>query len=890
MTKKLILLTLIFITLMVLRVNGQMVKGYFPYYRSVAQANAVNYTQLTDVIYAFADLDANGNLAILGPGGVGDMSVFNAVKANCTANGVRLWLAIGGWGLSGNFSGVAGNATRRTTLANASLSMCTTHGLAGIDIDWEFPGAGDAANYTLMLQAIKGQLGATYKLSAALGGESFNGPCSSSGHAVNINSTAFAYLDYGNIMTYDAPGCYTNHTGLDFMQASMDGWNAKGLPYSKMVAGIAFYGKCATGGIEYFNLSAPAPSTYFNDADGINGGHCYDSKPTIQAKTNWAMCTRGAPGMMIWEISQDRNDAYALLPVLKAAVNACACPFSDPNLGPDASLCGVASVNLNSGIATNSPSRTFTWKKDGVDIAGYVNSTTANQYTATAAGTYDVIIKEGTCTKTDQVIITSTLPTPALGTDKNICNPSFYTLTPSNLAGFPGSTTWQWSLGGTPIAGETSSSLTPVRKAGTYRLTASVGGCASTFDDIVLTSGLPTPVDACAATAGTVPVSIANPGLGAGPYYWFTTLTGGASVNTGTSYSPSISSTTTYYVQDGAGISSSVGGNAAFGAPDWSGTITNKKMDFTTNVAGITITSVDVYVQEWADVTGLVVTIETSGGAVIGSTTPVSYDNIANGAPYKLTINTSAIPALAAAGTYRIYFSAGAGAPRYSTTGYNYTEGTNSVILTGGTRYFTNIQFTAGSACGRLPVIAKIGSCGALPVTFAKLTAEDAGSYALVSWSTSFELNNDHFEIERSSDGIHFYAVTNVKGSGNSNSMISYIAKDYTAPAGKIFYRIAQVDVDGTKSYSGIVSLERSASSDLQIAPNPFENTTEIHVKDAEGKVKIRISDLAGNVVFEKEEVQNGKITIGDNLTPGVYIVQVQADTYSYSKKIVKVH
>ena len=121
--------------------NAQIVKGYFPYYRSMADVSNVQYNKLTDIIYAFAAIDANGNLQITGPGGTPDLSLFNALKTNCASNGVRLWIAIGGWGLSGNFPGVAANAGRRATLANACLNLCTTHNLSGIDIDWEFPGA-----------------------------------------------------------------------------------------------------------------------------------------------------------------------------------------------------------------------------------------------------------------------------------------------------------------------------------------------------------------------------------------------------------------------------------------------------------------------------------------------------------------------------------------------------------------------------------------------------------------------------------------------------------------------------------------------------------------------------------------------------------------------------
>src|SRR6185436_11076640 len=97
------------------------------------------------------------------------------------------------------------------------------------DIDWEFPTSAQKTNYTALLAAIKNKIGPSgYKLSAALGGESFAYSCVNKGHSVGVESAAFAYLDYFNIMSYDAPTCFTSHASVDFMQRSMDGWNALG--------------------------------------------------------------------------------------------------------------------------------------------------------------------------------------------------------------------------------------------------------------------------------------------------------------------------------------------------------------------------------------------------------------------------------------------------------------------------------------------------------------------------------------------------------------------------------------------------------------------------------------------------------------------------------------
>ena len=202
-------------------------------------------------------------------------------------------------------------------------------------------------------------------------------------------------------MTYDGPTCLGSHTSLDFMTHSMDGWNALGCPYTKMFPGMAFYTR--GGGSTWASFATLAR---YNDTDGIDSGTDFDSKVTIDEKINEAMCVKGAPGVMVWELSQDLpgSNPLNLTSVMWAAAQGCSCPFSDPNLGADQSLCGVSSIALDCGIPT-ATGRTFTWTKDGAAFAG-----TGPTNTVTAGGTYQVTIVDGTCTKSDQIVISATLP------------------------------------------------------------------------------------------------------------------------------------------------------------------------------------------------------------------------------------------------------------------------------------------------------------------------------------------------------------------------------------------------------------------------------------------------------------------------------------------------
>jgi GH18 family chitinase len=853
---------------------GQIVKGYFPYYRSAADVSAIQYNKLTDIIYAFAAIDANGNLLIMGPGGTPDLSLFNSLKTNCASNGVRLWIAIGGWGLSGNFSGVAGNATRRATLANACLNLCTTHGLAGIDIDWEFPGAGDAANYTQMLADIKGVLGTTYKLSAALGGESFNYSCVASGHAVGVQAAAFTHLDYFNIMSYDAPTCFANHSSLDFLQRSMTGWNAKGCPYSKMVVGMAFYSRGSM--VEMWKNIAT--TTRFNDADGIDGSLNFDSKPTIEAKINYAICTMGAAGAMTWELSQDLPGANSLnlTTVMKDAVDACSCPFTDPNLGADQSLCGVGSIVLNSGVSTAS-GRTFSWTRNGSSFAG-----TGPTNTVTLAGTYVVTITQGTCTKDDEIIITASLPTPDLGTNKTICDPASYNLVPSNLASFPGTSTWQWRKDGSDITGAISSTLSNVRTTGTYRLTASISGCSSTFDEVALTSSLPTPVDGCNASA---PIALSITNASGGPYTWHSDPTTSTVLTTGTSYNAP--GTGTYYVQDGVAAPPYYVGLAGPANSFQNPTGTSIGLNFTTS-ATVTINSVDVFVPTGAS-GNVQIKIRNSANTADVITGPLTPVTNSTGAMLKVTVPVGgSLPAgsykMIDVGTLNLHVNS---APTYPLT--NASVSITGSFGLGSYAYFFNWEIAgSGSACKRLPVVASVnGSCTSAPVELIHFTAQTKENKVFLNWSTIQEINNDFFQVERSSDGINFIAIETVEGNGNSNTLREYSITDPTFLSGKVYYRLAQYDFDGTVHYSPVVSLDFTSAT-ISINPNPFSYTTNLLIQSSQPTAELQWFDMQGRS-FGRFILKTGEVqTIGEELVSGIYILEIITDETIHRQKIIK--
>lgn len=182
-----------------------------------------------------------------------------------------------------------------------------------------------------------------------------------------------------------------------------------------------------------------------------------------------------------------------------------------------------------------------------------------------------------------------------------------------------------------------------------------------------------------------------------------------------------------------------------------------------------------------------------------------------------------------------------------------------------------------------------IGCNGVTPVELIHFSAVRSGKDAMLTWSTASEENNDRFEIERSLDGIHFEKVGIVKGSGNSVQMLTYHYLDKNVSNRKIYYRLLQVDVDGSSAYSNVIVLESNEASKVLIYPNPFSGTTTLNILSSEeSKVHIRVINATGEEVYSGEHGTNQEIVLGKDFAAGMYFVQVNDGEQSYVLKISK--
>jgi chitinase len=245
------------------RVPGSyVVIAYVGGFRGLLNADSIQVEKLTHINYAFVDI-RDGKAWLHNEHN--DTTNFRRLTAARSRNpALRILISIGGWSWSKHFSDAVLTDSSRTVFAASATAIVAAYALDGVDIDWEYPGMRgdnnvfrpeDKEHYTLMFKALRESLdslgritGKTYQITTAVG---------SSEEYIQHTAmdSAQRWLDFVNVMSYDfsegGDSLSGHHTNLltapgDPYRRSTDdavkAFEAAGVPRSKLVVGIAFYG------------------------------------------------------------------------------------------------------------------------------------------------------------------------------------------------------------------------------------------------------------------------------------------------------------------------------------------------------------------------------------------------------------------------------------------------------------------------------------------------------------------------------------------------------------------------------------------------------------------------------------------------------------------------
>ncbi len=234
-------------------------------------------------------------------------------------------------------------------------------------------------------------------------------------------------------------------------------------------------------------------------------------------------------------------------------------------------------------------------------------------------------------------------------------------------------------------------------------------------------------------------------------------------------------------------------------------------------------------------------------------------------------------------------------------------DGTVSLLPTGEFTFTPNKDFNGSTAtftyvvcdnganqmCSvETPVNLNFAQAGLLPVSLINFVASFDDRSVILNWTTTFENNNAYFELERSLDGVTYETEAKVKGQGTTGITHVYAHTDRTPERitsnKDLYYRLKQVDLDGTTTTSKVLVVRVYKTKSLQmisVTPNPVKNDIRVNVQLNENSfIVMKVANSNGNEIIRK----SAKCVSGENmfslegtsrLASGLYFLEVMINS-----------
>lgn len=297
------------------------------YVQDFRDPSAIDYKELTHVIFSFAHPTKDGG--ILMNGETAKINLKTMVK-KAHEHQTKVLLAVGGWyHIEGGesydyFKAAISNNTSRTKLVDELIHLTKAENLDGIDIDYEHPRSNeDAKNLSIFIKALDEKLSKLDKELTIAVYSKIHSVTGTEIQSVVYDSNMFKHVDYVNIMAYDGQwdGEYNaaNLSPYRFAENIVIYWstlfNNLNIPKDKLVLGVPFYAQPENVSINQMSFGAIAeanPENAQRDSVKLNGTtYHYNGIQTMLKKTNLAV-GNGFGGIMIWELGHDASGDLSL--------------------------------------------------------------------------------------------------------------------------------------------------------------------------------------------------------------------------------------------------------------------------------------------------------------------------------------------------------------------------------------------------------------------------------------------------------------------------------------------------------------------------------------------------------------------------------------------------
>ncbi|MCP9753205.1 SdrD B-like domain-containing protein [Ferruginibacter sp. HRS2-29] len=542
-----------------------------------------------------------------------------------------------------------------------------------------------------------------------------------------------------------------------------------------------------------------------------------------------------------------------------------------PDAGVDKTICKNASTVIGSAANTTSPGITYSWSPV-INLSDPLSGQPT--FTGTTGGIFSYILTKTdnnlSCIAKDTVIIKvidSLLP---LISTASICQNSCVQIGTSPLPGIQ----YQW----TPVTGLSNPSIAnPVVCAGTstlsYTLTATdLNGCSATSNIVVGVNSVPaahlsvTPLTAC---VGATHVNF-NPVITPAGNYSYLWSPDDGTLSDIHALNPTVfvtdAGTKQYQLQ--------VTDNNTFCTNTVTATLNAQNCAATATVGDLL----------WFDINEN--GIRNAEDLGVNGATVKLYNNV------DLNVATTATDAngnysflnVTPGNGYYIIFS--------KPSGYIFTlqnvGGINADNNSKADQSGRTNPFDVVAGIDRLNIDAGIRPSGVTPVTLLNFTGTLRNRQVLLNWQTTAEYNNHYFDVEKSTDGIHFTFIGRVNGHGTTTLPHSYSLIDPSPATGMNYYRLRQIDLDGRANLSNVVAIRLIGEQNIIVTYNSQVNQVKIKFPEKQPATYFNLYADNGQLIQSSTatNISEYNLRLSPVISKGIYVLQIVNAGMNKTEKI----
>ncbi|HXB13645.1 MAG TPA: hypothetical protein VNZ45_16780, partial [Bacteroidia bacterium] len=179
-----------------------------------------------------------------------------------------------------------------------------------------------------------------------------------------------------------------------------------------------------------------------------------------------------------------------------------------------------------------------------------------------------------------------------------------------------------------------------------------------------------------------------------------------------------------------------------------------------------------------------------------------------------------------------------------------------------------------------------------LPIQLTSFNVDCDNNVAAITWTSSTEINNDHYTVEKTTDGATYEAVATVKGAGNSSTPLNYSATDNTPLPGTSYYRLSQTDFDGKTTHFTPITFQGCKISGTTLSAFNSNGNIVVRVSSdySDAYTVSLVNTLGQTILTEVKSLPDGysefMLNLG-TLSKSIYMLNVRSNRANYSKKLV---